>query len=213
MSDFMPSGEAGFLQFAEVFTDATEEMAELLGIPAAAVTGIKTEFAAYKAAYTACEQPNAGRVDREDRAEKKAALSATIRRIKNAYIDGDPLGVVTDEIRMKFGLPPRDSSRTNVEPPSEIPDFKMKNHGYLGVTVSHGPRPPRCNGGVLFYCVSDEPITDHKGLTSTKLLTRMNETLTFGDSDRLKSLYAAMCWQNEKGELGPPSPIQSITII
>jgi hypothetical protein len=37
--------------------------------------------------------------------------------------------------------------------------------------------------------------------------------LVFEDSDRLKTLYAALCWENEKGYLGPPSPIQSIIIV
>jgi hypothetical protein len=65
----------------------------------------------------------------------------------------------------------------------------------------------------MFYKVSEEPITSHKELTLSKLLTRIKETLVFEDSDRLKTLSAALCWENEKGELGPLSPIQSLVIV
>jgi hypothetical protein len=61
--------------------------------------------------------------------------------------------------------------------------------------------------------VSAEPVESHKELIASKLLTRMKETLVFEDADRLKTLYAALRWQNEKGELGPSSPIQSLVIV
>ena len=210
MSSFMPFAEA---KFAEVFTEAAEDLADTLGIPADVATKQKGQFTAYKAAFTACESPNAGAVDREDRKEKRDALSQTIRKVKNAYIDGDPKGVVTNEIRLRFGLPPRDTTHTPVEPPREIPAFTLESGGYLQVAVRHPARPPRYSGAVLFYKVSEEPITNHKELTGSKLLTRPKETLAFEDADRLKVLYGALCWQNEKRELGPSSPIQSMTIV
>jgi hypothetical protein len=210
---FMPFAENKFSDFAEVFTETTEDLAVTLGIPADTATNVKVLCAAYKVAYTACESPNAGPIDREDRKEKRIALESAIRRIKNAYIDGDPKGVVTNEVRMKFGLPPKDVIHTPIEPPREIPAFSLESGGYLQVTVSHPARPASYNGAVLFYRVSEEPITSHEELTSSKLLTRVKETLAFKDTDRLKTLYAALCWENEKGQLGPVSPIQTIVIV
>jgi hypothetical protein len=213
MNTFLPTAEGAFAKFVEVYAKAAVELAELLGISADLVTKQNTQLAAYLAAFTACEQPNAGKVDREDRKEKRAALSETVRKIKKAYIDGDPKGVVTNEIRIRFGLPPIDTTHTPVEPPSEIPPFTLESGGYLQAVVSHPARPPRYNGAVMFYKVGDEPVTSHKELTLSKLLTRIKETLVFEDADRLKTLSAALCWQNEKGELGPPSPIQSLVIV
>jgi hypothetical protein len=40
----------------------------------------------------------------------------------------------------------------------------------------------------------------------------MIETLTFKEGDLSKTLHIALCWENEKGELGPPSPVQRIVI-
>jgi hypothetical protein len=210
---FMPFGERNFSDFAEVFTETTEDLAATLGIPADTATNIKALLTAYKAAYTACESPNAGPIDREDRKEKRAALEAAIRRTKNAYIDGDPKGVVTNEIRMKFGLKPKDTTHTPIEPPREIPTFTLESGGYLQATVTHPAKPLSYNGAVLFYRVSEEPVTSHEELTSSKLLTRVKETLIFKDTERLKTLSAALCWENEKGELGPVSPIQTLVIV
>jgi hypothetical protein len=213
MGGFMPFAEEKFSDFAEVFTETTENLAATLGILTDTVTNIKALLTAYKAAYTACESPNAGPIDRENRREKRAALEAAIRRIKNAYIDGDPKGVVTNEIRMQFGLKPKDTIHTPIEPPSEIPAFTLESGGYLQATVTHPARPASYNGAVLFYRISDEPVTSHEELTSSKLLTRVKETLVFKDTDRLKTLSAALCWENEKGQLGPVSPIQSLIIV
>ncbi|MDR1127416.1 MAG: hypothetical protein LBL06_04725 [Treponema sp.] len=213
MRGFMPLAENKFSDFANVFVEATEAFAALLGISAEKVTKVKALLTKYQTAYTACESPNAGPIDREDRRENRYALEGEIRRIKNAYIDGDPNGMVTNEVRMQFGLPPRDKSHTPIEPPRETPAFSLVSGGYLQITVIHPAKPINYNGAVLFYCISDEPLTSHEELTSSKLLTRMKETLAFKDTERLKTLSAALCWQNGKGQLGPMSPIQSIIIV
>jgi hypothetical protein len=210
---FMPFAENKFSDFVDVFTETTEDLAAVLGIPADTAANVKALLAAYKAAYTACKSPNAGTIDREECREKRAALESAIRRIKNAYIDGDPKEVVTNEVWMKFGLPPKDVIHTPVEPPREIPAFTLESGGYLQVTVTHPAKPTSYNGAVLFYRVSEEPITSHEELTLSKLLTCVKETLVFKDVDRLKTLSAALCWENEKGQLGPVSPIQSIVIV
>jgi hypothetical protein len=213
MASVIPTAEGAFKKFAEVYAKAAEDLADTLGIPADLVTKQKTQLLIYLEAFTACEQPNAGKVDREDRKEKRTALEHTIRKIKNVYIDGDPKDVVTNETRLRFGLPPRDIIHTPVEPPHEIPTFTMESGGYLQVVIQHPARPNGYSGAVMFYKVVDEPVTSHKELTASKLLTRIKETLAFEDGERLKTLYAALCWQNEKGELGPPSPIQSLVIV
>jgi hypothetical protein len=212
MSDFIPAKESEFLTFARQFAAASEKHAELLGIPAAMVTRLKTGLTAYEAAYAACENPNAGKIDREDRKEKREALSADIRKTKNAYIDADPLGVVTDEIRLDFGLPLSDSSKTPVPPPSQPVNFSLERGGYLQVVVRHPARPPRYNGAVAFYTLGGPEPVGHDALTSSKLLTKPVETLTFKDTDAGKTLHICLRWENEKGELGPPPPVQTIVI-
>jgi hypothetical protein len=163
---------------------------------------------AYTAAYHVAEAPNAGKVDREDRREKRADLTKHIRKIKNAYIDGDPLGKITPEILLDFGLHARDATRTEVPDPTEVVPFTLEGGEYLQVIVKHPARPPRYSGAVARYKVGGPVPETHEELNRSKLLTRPREVLVFEDTQLGQTLYIALYWQNEKGRLGPPSPIQ-----
>jgi hypothetical protein len=117
--------------------------------------------------------------------------------------------VITPETLLDFGLHPKDRIRTEVPDPTEVVPFTLEGGEYLQVIVAHPARPPRCNGAVAFYKVGGPAPQTHKELTSSKLLTRLREVLTFEDTQLGQTLYIALYWQNEKGRLGPPSPIQS----
>jgi hypothetical protein len=65
---------------------------------------------------------------------------------------------------------------------------------------------------VARYKVGGSAPASHKELTNSILLTRPREILTFEDTQLGQTLYIALYWQNEKGRMGPPSPIQSRVI-
>jgi hypothetical protein len=197
------------IPFATTFNAGAVAHAALLGIPTTLVTDNTAKLAAYTAAYHAAEAPNAGKLDREDRREKCEALSQNMRKIKNAYLDADPLDAVTPEILLDFGLQKKDTVRTDVPDPTEVVPFTLEGGEYLQIIVKHPTRPPRYNGAVAFYKVGGSVPETHKELTSSKLLTRPREILTFEDTQLGQTLYIALCWENEKGRLGPSSPIQS----
>jgi hypothetical protein len=142
-NDVFSAAEAEFLSFARTFNAGARTHAALLGIPSALVSANTEKLAAYTAAYDAAEAPNAGKLDREDRKEKREDLTKNIRKIKNAYIDPDPLDVVTQEILMDFGLQKKDSVRTDVPDPGEVVPFTLEGGGYLQVVVKHPARPPK----------------------------------------------------------------------
>lgn len=210
--DIFASPEAKYLIFATTFSAGVSAHATLLGIPAVLVTDNTAKLAAYTAAYNAAESPNAGKIDRESRKETREALTQNMRKIKNAYIDPDPLDAVTPQILLDFGLLPKDPTRTDVPDPTEVVPFTLEGGEYLQIVVKHPARPPRYNGAVAFYKVGGPAPATHKELTFSKLLTRPRETLTFEDTQLGQTLYIALCWENEKGVLGPPSPIQERVI-
>jgi hypothetical protein len=210
--DFVPDQEEKFRAFVIVFCAAVVTHAAALGIPAALVTEITAKLAAYLAAADVCEQPNAGKVDRETRKLARTALTVDIRKVKNAYIDADPLGAVTNDIRMDFGLEPKDDIRTDVPAPTEVVPFELESGEYLQIVVKHPAKPKGYNGAVARYTVSVETPPDHTFLTMSKLLTRPRELLTFEESQLGQTLHISMQWQNLKGELGPWAPIQSKVI-
>jgi hypothetical protein len=70
------------------------------------------------------------------------------------------------------------------------------------------------NGAVISWAVAEagQVITDFKQLTHTILATSSSQELVFEESDRGKTVYIAMQWQNETGERGEPTEIQSAII-
>jgi hypothetical protein len=57
--------------------------------------------------------------------EKRDALTGAMRKIKRAYLDADPLDKVTPEILLNFGLPPKDTTRTDAPDPTEVVPFTL----------------------------------------------------------------------------------------
>jgi hypothetical protein len=211
-NDIFAAGEPEFLTFATTFNAGTVTHAALLGIPDVLVTANTTKLAAYTAAHRAADAPNAGKIDREDRKEKREDLTHNMRKIKTAYLDADPLDAVTPEILMDFGLHAKDHIRTDNPDPTDIVPFTLESGGYLQVVVKHPARPPRYNGAVAFIKVGGAPPKTYKEMPTTKLFTRPVETLFFEETQLGETVYIALCWENEKGRLGPPSPIQSHVI-
>ncbi|MDR1399778.1 MAG: hypothetical protein LBJ41_07650 [Treponema sp.] len=210
--DIFSVGEAQFMVFVNTFNAGTITHAAMLGIPAELVSDNTAKLNAYTAACHVANSPNAGRIDRENRNEKRNALTKNIRKIKKSYIDADPLDVITSQIMLDFGLPPKSPTRKDVPNPTEIVPFTLEGGNYLQVIVKHPARPPYYNGAVAFYKVGGSVPTTHKELSISKLLTRPHEILTFEDAQLGETLYIALCWENEKGAQGPLSPIQARVI-
>jgi hypothetical protein len=210
--DIFSIGEAQFMAFANAFNRAAVCHAELLGIPSILVGDNTEKLAAYAGAYRIAGEANAGRLDRKDRAEKRAALTRNMQKIKRAYIDADPREAATPDIVMAFGLPCRSDTRTSAPDPTEVAAFSLHNGGYLQIIVRHPARPPRCIGALAFYRVGGGLPATYKELTNSTLLTRPRQVLCFEETELGQTLYIVLRWENKKGRLGPPSPIQSHVI-
>jgi hypothetical protein len=169
--DFIPQGELEYSAFAADFVAAAVNRAALLGIPQAAVSSLQTKLAAYTTAHTAAEQPNAGKIDRENRTEKREVLTAEIRHVKNAWIDGNPSGEVINAIRLEFGLPPRDDTRTKTGVPTEVVEFTLRHGDFLQVVVIHGARPANYNGALALFQVGG-PEPNPEGICGSRAFSR-----------------------------------------
>ncbi|MDR0695132.1 MAG: hypothetical protein LBF81_07535, partial [Prevotellaceae bacterium] len=64
----------------------------------------------------------------------------------------------------------------------------------------------------IIYDVLDAPPAGVSALARNVLATRTPYILEFTDEERGKTVYVAICWQNEKGEKGPWSEIESAII-
>lgn len=72
--------------------------------------------------------------------------------------------------------------------------------------------PYYLTGAVIYYAVSDTPVTGQAELPLSRLATRSPVNLIFEPKQRGKTVYIAARWQNRRGELGPWSEIVSAII-
>jgi hypothetical protein len=72
--------------------------------------------------------------------------------------------------------------------------------------------PDYLTGVVLYYIISDTPVTNPNDLVHSRLATRSPHEISFDPLLRGKTAYLAGRWQNQRGELGPWSSIVSIVI-
>jgi hypothetical protein len=73
-------------------------------------------------------------------------------------------------------------------------------------------RPEFTNGAVLFWSVSDTPITNQEELNTSELVTRTPHIMSFSPTERGKMVYMAGRWQTGGGKKGPWSDIVSAVI-
>jgi hypothetical protein len=76
--------------------------------------------------------------------------------------------------------------------------------------------PYGMNGAVVYYAVrgpgESAPATV-EDLTVSELASASHYIIkSFKPGDEGKRVYVALCWENEKGEQGPWSPIQSMIL-
>ncbi|MDR1896627.1 MAG: hypothetical protein LBR10_07550, partial [Prevotellaceae bacterium] len=67
-------------------------------------------------------------------------------------------------------------------------------------------------GAIIFFRVSDTPVTDPNELTQFVLATRSPYKLVFDPSQRGKYVYIAARWQNKRGEKGHWSEIICVVV-
>ena len=64
----------------------------------------------------------------------------------------------------------------------------------------------------LAWGILDEPPKDLHDLNRQSVASRTPYTLSFTEAERGKTVYIALAWQNNRGNIGPWSEIQSAVI-
>jgi hypothetical protein len=65
---------------------------------------------------------------------------------------------------------------------------------------------------LIRYAVLDKPPKSIDELTNTVVSPQPSHTFEFTEEEQGKTIYFAICWQNENGECGPYSEIKSAII-
>jgi hypothetical protein len=127
--------------------------------------------------------------------------------------------VITDAARVALGLNVRNKTKTTIPVPSKSPksrisilDSRMLSVEFKDQDSVGKGKPYGINGAVISYAVLETPPTGPEQLLHSVLATRTPHTLEFAAEDRGKTVYVALRWQNEKGQTGPWSNIETAIV-
>jgi hypothetical protein len=220
--DYIPQGDAEYDIFFKnicqyVNQKCTGTPPEWTHIPAEARTELNAAYAAWYTAYSLTLKPHTP----EDTAEKnriKRSSKKMLRGFVKAYLRYFP--AVTNADRDNMGVPNDDPVRTPIGVPKTRPEFNIvvKDIRTLSIPFHDQDTESRAipyglDGAVVRWVVQDKPATSFKELmANSALATRSPHTLVFTDEERGKTVSIALTWQNEKGDEGKPSEIQSAIV-
>ncbi|MDR1561700.1 MAG: hypothetical protein LBS54_01265 [Dysgonamonadaceae bacterium] len=214
---YLPARYALLLGWSKNFINKLAPNIEKWGVPADVFDDLRVKGDSFNIAQMKTEEPNAGKTDRFDRNVKAKAFKIAARDLVNEYLRYNR--AVTDQDRIDLGIPVEDSIRTNVDVPDSHPVLRLRivDSGVVRTDFKDQysdtkAKPYGVKGAVFIFDVLDTPPVDHSELSEHILVTRTPHRFEFEDKYRNKTLYVAAAWQNEKGERGRWSDIESITI-
>lgn len=186
------------------------------GIPGEAVTELAALTTAADEAFEQVNSRLRGPFARTKNKEAFAALALKMRAMKDRYFKIPPLAA-PDFISL--GLRPRDTIRTSHIEVTDLVEFVIVLRYIREINIdfwikgaSHKAKPANHDGAVIIWDVLEKPPVRHDELNRHILATRTPCSLHFAESERGKTAYIAACWQNNRGNTGQWSEIQSAII-
>ena len=156
--------------------------------------------------------------------QKVAALNEAKTPFKPLYrelyvfLKANP--VIKDDDLVAMGFPARSSNRpTPVPVPTshpvarfDISTIRQLTINFVDSVTGRKGKPKGVGGAVIRWGILDETPTDVEMLKNTALDTKTPFVLKFNESDRQKTAYICLAWQNMRGEMGAWSKIVSAVI-
>jgi hypothetical protein len=145
-----------------------------------------------------------------------AAMVRFMRNIRARRLFSPPMED-GDFVRLGLRLP--DTVRTQHTAVNEEVDFVLEIRGTKQVHVrfwvmgqSNTAKPAGYDGAVIVWGMPDAPPDNADELPHHTMASRTPHTLKFDETDRGKTVYIALQWQNERGITGAWSDIKSTVI-
>jgi len=156
------------------------------------------------------------KAQKEQIRQAQAACTAIIRPFVSQFLKFPP---VTDADRIEMRLHNNDNIRTPHIEVTALVDFMIKLRGIRELRVnfwvrgaSNKAKPPNHYGVVIAWGILDEQPKDLRDLNRQSVASRTPHTLSFTEAERGKTVYIALAWQNNRGNIGPWSEIQSAIV-
>ena len=215
-SDYIPKKDAELVAWSANFTAGVSANAGAWEIPPDEVNALQTADATFAALHAQADSPAKNSIIVAEKNAARDVLVAKIRELAGFRLKNP---VITDAQRIALGLHVRDTTYTTVSIPKSRPeldidvlDFRRLKVVFHDMGSDSKAKPYGINGAVIAYAVLDTPPADPDALTRNVLATRTPHILEFTEEERGKTVYVAICWQNEKGQKGPWSEIHSAIV-
>jgi hypothetical protein len=210
-NDVFHKNEDEIVDWGDNFVPQVVANAATLQIPAQEATDLQTAFTTFKGLHAQAKSPTRNPIIT---AEKNAAKDEFLRLVREMINFRFANPIITDAIRIQYGLHVKDTVHTPHGVPTTRPDFTLSNKDFRRLNVdfhdqgtTSKAKPYGISGAVISWSVLDHPPADGGELTKAILATRTPHTLEFTEEERGQTVYVALQWQNNKGQKGPWSEI------
>ena len=126
---------------------------------------------------------------------------------------------VTDGDRVNMNIPNRSPTRTPHIEVTDVVEFELVLNHIREIRVNfwikgsiHKAKPSNHDGAVIIWDVLDTPPQRPEDLSHHTMASRTPYSLQFDETQRGKTVYIAASWQNNRGNIGAWSEIQSAII-
>jgi hypothetical protein len=214
--DYIPKKDADLVTWSANFSAQVANNAGAWDIPSGEVVDLQNAGSLFATLQAQANSPARTPVIIAEKKVAREDLVTKIRALVNFRLKNP---IITNAERIALGLHVHDGKPSTIKPPQTRPeldidvvDFRRLKVNFHDMGSKSKAKPYGVNGGLIKYAVLDEPPADHNALTRTVLATRTPHILEFTEEERGKTVYIVICWQNEKGELGPWSEIESAIV-
>jgi hypothetical protein len=216
MIDYIPRKDAELVRWSTNFATKVSENISEWRIPNQEIDDLQAAVTDFTVLHTQADSPAKTAIIVAEKNAARKTLVALIRGLVNFYLKNP---IITDAQRIAMGLHVRDTTLTIIPAPASRPEFEIEvldlrrlKVGFRDMGSTSKAKPHGVNNALIFYAVLDTPPASPDVLTRFALATRTPFTLEFTESERGKTVYVAICWQNAKGEKGPMSEMESAIV-
>jgi hypothetical protein len=214
--DYLPQKDSELVAWGDNFVSQLSAHYTEWEIPSTDVTELQADLDHFTSLHDQADSPAKNEIIVTEKNAARKLFKDKVRGLVNFRLRNP---VITDAQRVAMGLHVRDTTPSKIPAPTTRPeldidvlDVRRLQLRFHDMGKQTNARPYGVNGAVAAYAVRDTPPTSINDLTRTALATHTPFTLEFTEEERGKTVYVALCWQNERGERGPWSEIESTFI-
>ncbi|MDR3328629.1 MAG: hypothetical protein LBS63_00785 [Prevotellaceae bacterium] len=215
-TDYIPARDSELVAWSANFIAQLTPHIFPWGINPQDFTNLQVAASGFATLHQQADSPEKTSVIVAQKNAARAALIALVRALVNFQLRNP---AISDAERVALGLHVHDGTHSPVPVPTSRPelnidvlDVRRLRVAFHDMGSAGKAKPYGVNGAVILYAVLDAPPTSPATLTRSVLATHTPFTLEFAEEERGRTVYVAICWQNEQGEKGPWSEIESAII-